>query len=321
MIKTYIDRMLVSIGIPTYNRPVLLRRALKQLTTQTYKKLEIIVSDNASPGNETANVVAELMAHDSRISYFRQKKNLGAHNNFFFVFEKAKGEFYMWAADDDQWEPWFVERCVEILMQIPERVAAISEVQYIGTEYPYPFFSQDTAFYNNVQHNNKRDALQYLLDHNYDNLIYSVFKRDALTLNGTLFWNSYGQTSCNEIPALLYATLKGGFIVLPQVGMYKEVPENVYMQAMWESVGGTFPQGRCIIRSMQSIWETWKYHMAVLKDIRKSIVLLPIDTDVKNAVLSHAKFNLFKHFFWMLIGYKPESSNVITEKPSMIINH
>src|SRR6185369_14932342 len=53
---------LVSVGVPTYSRPEGLRRALRALTEQTYENLEIIVSDNASPGTETSDVVGEFSA-------------------------------------------------------------------------------------------------------------------------------------------------------------------------------------------------------------------------------------------------------------------
>ena len=43
---------LVSVGIPTYNRPEGLRRTLECITKQTYKNLEIIVSNNCSSGPE-----------------------------------------------------------------------------------------------------------------------------------------------------------------------------------------------------------------------------------------------------------------------------
>jgi len=103
---------LVSVGIPTYNRAKGLRRTLKCITVQTYKNLEIIVSDNCSPGPETEAIVREFMAKDSRIQYFRQEKNKGGTFNFKFVLEKATGEYFMWAADDDEWEDRFIEVCI-----------------------------------------------------------------------------------------------------------------------------------------------------------------------------------------------------------------
>jgi glycosyltransferase involved in cell wall biosynthesis len=70
--EVQIDQPFVSVGIPTYNRPEGLRRTLECITQQTYGNLEIIVSDNGSPGRETEVVVREFRDKDSRIQYFRQ---------------------------------------------------------------------------------------------------------------------------------------------------------------------------------------------------------------------------------------------------------
>ena len=105
---------MVSVGIPTYNRPDGLRRTLEYITKQTYANLEIIISDNASFTPETKLVANEFLASDSRIKYFRQERNIGAFHNFKFLFNKATGVYFMWAADDDEWRPEFIESCVEL---------------------------------------------------------------------------------------------------------------------------------------------------------------------------------------------------------------
>src|SRR5947199_10799653 len=94
---------LVTVGIPTYNRPAGLRRALDCITGQTYRNLEILVSDNCSPGEETAAIVREYQSRDPRISYFRQPTNLGMDGNFKFLLAQAAGPYFFWAADDDEW--------------------------------------------------------------------------------------------------------------------------------------------------------------------------------------------------------------------------
>ena len=48
---------LVSVGIPTYNRPELLRRAIDSIVNQTYENLEVIISDNATAGNTVEDIV------------------------------------------------------------------------------------------------------------------------------------------------------------------------------------------------------------------------------------------------------------------------
>jgi glycosyltransferase involved in cell wall biosynthesis len=86
---------LVSIGVPTYNRPEGLRIALDAIVRQTYPNIEVIVSDNASPGDEVTATMNEFCKKDSRILFYRQQKNLGPVNNFRFVLEKATGKYFM----------------------------------------------------------------------------------------------------------------------------------------------------------------------------------------------------------------------------------
>jgi glycosyltransferase involved in cell wall biosynthesis len=117
---------LVSVGIPTYNRPDGLRRTLECITGQTYQNLEIIVSDNCSPGSETDDVIREFVSKDGRIQYYRQEKNQGPTNNLKFVLEKATGEYFMWAADDDEWEPRFVDRLLDFMQSSDVAVAMCS---------------------------------------------------------------------------------------------------------------------------------------------------------------------------------------------------
>ena len=103
---------LVSVGIPTYNRPYGLQRTLNCITQQTYRNLEIIVSDNCSTDPEIDVIVRNFISKDCRIQYFKQDFNKGPAFNFKFVLEKASGKYFMWAADDDGWEPEFIRSLV-----------------------------------------------------------------------------------------------------------------------------------------------------------------------------------------------------------------
>ncbi len=103
----------VSVGIPTYNRPEGLKRTLECIVQQTYSNLEIIVSDNCSPNPEVEAVTRAFMANDSRIHYIRQEENVGQFFNFKAVLDHAQGDYFTWAADDDDRSPKFVESCLE----------------------------------------------------------------------------------------------------------------------------------------------------------------------------------------------------------------
>jgi len=95
---------LVSVGVPVYDRPELLKRRLANIVGQTYRNLEIIVSDNASPNPEMEAIGRAYAASDPRIRYVRQATNIGAAANFDFVLSCSTGEYFAWAADDDEWD-------------------------------------------------------------------------------------------------------------------------------------------------------------------------------------------------------------------------
>ena len=122
---------LVSVGIPTYNRPESLRRTLESITGQTYKNLEIIVSDNCSPAPETEAVVREFIAKDKRIQYYRQEENEGIAFNWHFVLKKATGEYFMWVADDDYWNCDSVSILLREFEKSPESSVVMSACERV----------------------------------------------------------------------------------------------------------------------------------------------------------------------------------------------
>jgi glycosyltransferase involved in cell wall biosynthesis len=93
----------VSIGMPVYNGADFIRRALDSVMCQTFTDFELIISDNASD-DETEIICREYAAKDNRISYFRQKTNIGGTDNFRFVLNKAKSSYFCFLAHDDWWE-------------------------------------------------------------------------------------------------------------------------------------------------------------------------------------------------------------------------
>lgn len=124
-------KILVSVGIPTYNRSEGLRKTLESITGQTFGNLEIIVSDNCSTDSGTEAVIKEFIEKDSRIHYYRQEENKGPGYNFQFVLEHATGEYFLWAADDDIHEREFISRLVEPLENNPGIMGAMCSTKRI----------------------------------------------------------------------------------------------------------------------------------------------------------------------------------------------
>ncbi len=106
---------LVSVGLPTFNRPKGLSRTLGCLQAQTYRNFEVLVSDNASSDPAVAEILVETCKRDARVRYVRQEVNIGACRNFQYVFDHTSAPYFMWMSDDDLWEPVFIERGVSAL--------------------------------------------------------------------------------------------------------------------------------------------------------------------------------------------------------------
>ncbi len=113
---------LVSVGLPSYQRPDGLRRILKGVISQTYTNLDIMVSDNCSDMPEIEEVLREFSASESRLRIFRQESNIGVEPNHTFLVRQSLGEYFLWLHDDDDVPQDFVERCLERYTDSPDIV-------------------------------------------------------------------------------------------------------------------------------------------------------------------------------------------------------
>ncbi len=124
---------LISIGLPVYDGEKYLRKALAALLAQDYSHFELIISDNNSKDGTEA-ICREFAAQDLRVRYIRQPQNQGPLWNFEFVLQQGRGEYFMWAAHDDLWEPSYIRKCIEALQSHPEAVLCCTEVNFIDGE-------------------------------------------------------------------------------------------------------------------------------------------------------------------------------------------
>lgn len=104
---------LVSIGMPVYNGEKTLRRSLDGILAQDYQNIEIIISENGS--TDSTKVIIEEYQCKSNIVVYGQSKTLPVIDNFSYVLNKARGEYFMWAAADDSWAPSFISTLIDKL--------------------------------------------------------------------------------------------------------------------------------------------------------------------------------------------------------------
>jgi glycosyltransferase involved in cell wall biosynthesis len=113
---------LVSIGIPCFENPEGLERLLASMTAQTIQDIEVLVSDNCSPNPNVERVARRYAAHDSRVRVFRQPTNLGLIGNHQFVKDQARGKYFMWAHDDDEFPTNYIDACLNHFRDAPDVV-------------------------------------------------------------------------------------------------------------------------------------------------------------------------------------------------------
>jgi hypothetical protein len=224
--------------------------------------------------------------------------------NFTSLVSKGSGEFFMWAADDDRWEPFFVERCVDGLLADSSLAVCQMEAQYEtapGT--PFPFFFEGAPFHDHASRTSP-ERVQHLLGHVYGNLVYGVFRREALRHQGRPITEWIGAT-LNEIPMLILLASAGDIRVIPEVGLYKSAPAAICEQARWEQIGGKLPN-----------WLGWRAHWAACRSLhlyhamvrRENFIAigdLGYDKRTTRSVCARSAYYLLKHEFWLAIRWKP----------------
>jgi glycosyltransferase involved in cell wall biosynthesis len=114
----------LSIGLPVYNGERYLPKALESLLGQDFEDFELIISDNGS-SDQTEAICRNFARKDRRIRYVRSDENRGVSWNFRRVFELSGGEFFKYAAYDDECYPTMVGRCMEVFRSCDPTVALV----------------------------------------------------------------------------------------------------------------------------------------------------------------------------------------------------
>jgi glycosyltransferase involved in cell wall biosynthesis len=208
---------LVTIGMPVFNGERFIRKALDSLLAQTFTDFELIISDNASTDG-SLQISQEYAARDGRISVYHNERNMGMCRNFRIVFEKGRGEYFMWAADHDLWHPEFLQAHVEALADDREIVMAHPRVVAISAEDEVlPVHSPD---YDSVGMNKLeriRDACGRMSG--AGNMVYGLFRSDVIAKCGV-----YARCAAPDRLLMLEASVYGTFKQIPRELWFRRYP-------------------------------------------------------------------------------------------------
>ncbi len=204
-------RIKVSIGMPVYNGEDFIDEAIKSLLAQDEKEFELIISDNASTDN-TSKICRNHAAIDKRIRYISNHINIGAENNFKTVLTEANGEFFMWAAHDDTWEPSFLSTMLKLFNHNPNAAIAFSGFNNIDIS------GKEIRKYN-LQELTSQDLFERLFAFmqmeerkGKANVIYGLFKRQSILEQKGLFFESKGLWGADMLS--VFKILTSGYLAL-----------------------------------------------------------------------------------------------------------
>lgn len=123
---------LITVAIPTRNRPEYLKQALISVIEQTYKEMRIVVIDNDSDSEYDSKAVVEELA-DPRVEYIRNKKNLGIIGNWNKAIEICDTKYLSIFHDDDIMLPEFIARSIANLEENPSAGMSYSHANKVDT--------------------------------------------------------------------------------------------------------------------------------------------------------------------------------------------
>ena len=98
---------LISICIPSYNRPKELTRLLESIHNKHKQLVQIIICEDMAPKRQEIRLVVDNFKNSTsyNVKYSENIENLGHGGNFRECIKKADGEFIIFMGDDDMFIP------------------------------------------------------------------------------------------------------------------------------------------------------------------------------------------------------------------------
>lgn len=137
----------VTAVVTTYNRPQLVRRAIRSVLAQTYKPSEIIVVED---GTESGVETWLQQEGYSAVQYICHEHNKGLATARNTGLEQASGDYIAYLDDDDLWKPDRIAKQVRLLSQLSASQQEKTGVIYCIYETRY---SSETVVANGREYN------------------------------------------------------------------------------------------------------------------------------------------------------------------------
>ncbi|GEO07619.1 glycosyltransferase family 2 protein [Segetibacter aerophilus] len=112
------EAAVVSILMTAYNRENFIKEAVESVLSSTFVDYEFIIVDDCSSDN-TYNIAKDYEQKDSRITVYKNEKNLGDYPNRRYAASLARGKYIKFVDSDDVLYPHGLEVMVRGMEQFP----------------------------------------------------------------------------------------------------------------------------------------------------------------------------------------------------------
>ncbi len=106
----------VSIVLPTYNGEKYLKQSIESILMQTYKDWELIIVNDCSTDG-TQQIIDSYAKKDARIRTITNAVNEKLPESLNIGFREAKGDYYTWTSDDNEYLPKAIETMLKYMEQ------------------------------------------------------------------------------------------------------------------------------------------------------------------------------------------------------------
>lgn len=156
---------LVSVIMPSYNASRFIGASMDSVLGQTYKKLELLITDDHSTDPETIELLKAYAEKDSRVRIFLLPENNGpgfARNN---SIKEARGRYIAFCDSDDRWMPDKLEKQIAFMKQ---QKCCLSFSSYLvcgeDDEHKGIVIAPSVLTLSNLKHDNKIGCLTAIYD-------------------------------------------------------------------------------------------------------------------------------------------------------------
>ena len=204
-------------GMPAYNRPDALPRALESLLSQTYTNFGLVIVDDA-PSPEVEAIIASYA--DPRIVYEPNPNRLGMVGNWRKAFDRGRAlfpgaDYFAWVSDHDMWHPRWLEVLIGVLDANVDVVGAYPLMQRVFPNHRRTM----TRRFDTSELGHPVERLRAAIKRmTAGNCVYGLFRADALAKAGV-----FRPVLAPDRHVLMQLLLLGRFAHVPEVLWYREV--------------------------------------------------------------------------------------------------